>query len=303
MRKILKINGKDLEVLDKGTGSLPILILPGMGSSFDDWHEIIESLSGENRVIVFHRPGLGRSVIHNEKRTTEAVCREIIELLEALQVDGKVLLAGHSYGGLCAQHFVKLHPGRTAGLVLIDSTSVHLEELDKLHLPVMDEQASDEVWLARCREYAALDRVSLMEIVKPALTPKQLQLPASVQKELLEFQVNPGLYQAMASEIEHWKEDARRIRELGKLPELPLAVIGRDKEYSIERGVRGGLPEEEMIQFEEAWHNLIKEQALLAEGSTLVFADRASHSIHADRGGLVSGIIANLAKTIKQVKV
>ncbi|WP_409291396.1 alpha/beta fold hydrolase [Peribacillus sp. SCS-37] len=303
MRKLLPINEKNLEVMDKGTGSIPILILPGMASSFVDWLEIIECLSRENRVIVFHRPGLGRSVIHNEERTTEAVCREIIELLEALQVDGKVLLAGHSYGGLCAQHFVKLHPDRSAGLVLIDSTSVHFEELDKLHLPVMDEEANDEVWLARCREYAAMDRGRLMEKVKPALTPKQKLLPAGLQKELLEFQVNPGLYQAMASEIENWKEDARRIRELGKFPELPLAVIGRDKEYNIERGVRGGLPEEEMIQFEEAWHNLIKEQALLAESSILVFAERASHSIHVDRGGLISDVISNLAKSIRQVKV
>jgi hypothetical protein len=68
IKKLIKIKGKKMEVLLKGKIGSPIFILTGMGCSFDEWHEVTEQLSKMNRVIMFHRPGLGESEIGNNVR-------------------------------------------------------------------------------------------------------------------------------------------------------------------------------------------------------------------------------------------
>ena len=82
----------------------------GMGSSFEEWYEVTEVLSKTNKIIMFHRPGLGESEIGHENRTTFQTVQEITCLLSELEIAEPILLVGHSYGGLCAQHFAKLHP-------------------------------------------------------------------------------------------------------------------------------------------------------------------------------------------------
>ena len=124
--EFLTINHNKIEIFQKGKHGTPIIILTGMGCSFDEWYDVRESLSKSNRVIMFHRPGLGESEIRNEVRNTQAVVNEINEIMHLLGILEPILLVGHSYGGLCAQHFVKVHPKKVAGLVLVDSTSIIL---------------------------------------------------------------------------------------------------------------------------------------------------------------------------------
>ncbi|MDY0395696.1 alpha/beta fold hydrolase [Virgibacillus halophilus] len=123
---LIEINGSKIEVFQKGSNGTPIFILPGMGCSFDDWYEVTEHLCKTNKVILFHRQGLGESELGNEIRNTEATVEDLMSLMLYLKISEPVILAGHSYGGLCAQHFVKLYPHYTKGLVLVDATSVDL---------------------------------------------------------------------------------------------------------------------------------------------------------------------------------
>lgn len=264
-----------------------------MGCSFDEWHEITESLSKTNKVIMFHRPGLGESEIGNGIRNTETTAKELHELIHLLKLDFPVLLVGHSYGGLCAQHFAKLYPHFVAGIVLVDSTSVDLKELDELDLPVLNED-SDEVWMEKCQLYASMNSEKLRNIIKPVLTKKQKQLPNDLQQRIVDFQVNPSLYGAMYLEIKNWKDDAEIIKGLGFLKNVPLLIIGRDKDFNIRLGVEEGIPESEITLLEEKWHNLITDQANLSNESELIFAQNASHSIYLDRPEVIINSINNL---------
>lgn len=276
-----------MEILQKGKNGIPIIILTGMGCSFDEWHDVIETLSKSNRVIMFHRPGLGESEIQNEVRNTQAVVEEINELLLLLEIHEPVLLVGHSYGGLCAQHFVKEHPKKVAGVVLVDSTSVDLKVLDELDTPVLNEDSSDEIWLENCRTYSLMNEEELREIINPTLTKKQKLFPFDVQQRLIKFPVNPTLYKAMHCEISNWKQDADTIKNLGEFPNVPLIVIGRDKEHNVTLGIEDGLPEWELRIFEEKWQELITNQMNLSENSKLILAQQASHSIHIDRPDII----------------
>ncbi|SEN97849.1 Pimeloyl-ACP methyl ester carboxylesterase [Paenisporosarcina quisquiliarum] len=286
--EFLTIKNNKIEILRKGKNGTPIIILTGMGCSFDEWYDVIEPLSKSNRVIMFNRPGLGESEIRNEVRNTQAVVNEINELMLLLEILGPVLLVGHSYGGLCAQHFVKEHPKKVAGIVLVDSTSVDLKVLDELDTPVLNEGSTDEIWVEKCASYSLMNQEALREIIiNPTLSKKQKKLPFDVQQRLINFQINPSLYKAMHSEINNWKKDADTIKNLGEFPNVPLIVIGRDKEHNIRLGIEDGLPESELRLFEEKWQELIMNQVNLSQNSKLILAQEAGHSIHIDRPDII----------------
>lgn len=284
---IIKVKQKQIEVLSKGNQGKTIIILTGMGCSFDEWYNITETLSETNRVVMFHRPGLGESEIGNEVRNTEAVVNELLDLMSVLEITEPIILVGHSYGGLCAQHFAKSHPQKVAGIVLVDSTSVDLQELDELDLPVLDEDETDEVWLKKCKSYSSMEQEQLRKIVNPTLSEKLKSIPKEVQQRLLDFQIRPSLYKAMYCEISNWKQDAAFIKSLEMTLNIPLIVLGRDKELSIKLGAQGGLPEEELRTFEEKWQELIARQGNLSNNSKIVFVRSTSHSIHIDRPDII----------------
>jgi len=289
--QFVTVNSKKMEILELGNKGTPVVILTGMGYSFYEWYEVTKYLAQSNRVIMFHRPGLGLSEIGSEIRDTKAVVNELNTLLQELKIFEPILLVGHSYGGLCVQHYAKVFPENVAGMVLVDSTSVDLKELDELELPVIDEDESDEVWLKKCYSYSLMKQEELKELVNPSLTDKQKELPLDVQQQLINFQVNPSLYKAMYLEISNWKMDADVIRNLEDLVEI---VIGRDKEYNIKLGTMEGFPEREMRVLEDKWEELIMKQAKLSKNSVLIFAEESSHSIHIDRPDIIVTAIDNL---------
>ncbi|MEK5108787.1 alpha/beta hydrolase [Cytobacillus sp. FSL K6-0129] len=285
-----------MEILSKGNKGQTIIILTGMGCSFDEWYNITKVLSQTNRVVMFHRPGLGESEIRNgnETRNTQAVVNELLELLTVLEITEPIILVGHSYGGLCAQHFVKTHPQKVAGIVLVDSTSVDLQELDQLHLPVLDEDETDEDWLEKCNSYSSMEEEQLKRILNPTIPEELKSIPEEIQQRLLDFQIKPSLYKAMHSEISNWKQDAKIIKSLETTINVPLIVLGRDKEFNIKLGKQDGLPEGELIIFEEKWQELINRQVNLSNDSKIVFVRDASHSIHINRPGIIIQIISEI---------
>ena len=69
----------------------------------------------------------------------------------------------------------------------------------------------------------------------------------------------------MATEVTHWKTDATTDKKETRFPDLPLIVIGRDQRQAIAEGLQDGLPETEVRQLEETWHQLILRQANLTK--------------------------------------
>ncbi|WP_245639494.1 alpha/beta hydrolase [Viridibacillus arvi] len=287
IRQFLIINQKKIEILQKGEAGTPIIILTGMGCSFDEWYEVTESLSKTNRVIMFHRPGLGTSEIRDEVRNTQTVVNELSKMIQLLEISEPVILVGHSYCGLNVQHFVKEYPKKVAGIVLVDSTSVDLKDLDDLDLPVLNEGSTDEFWMEKCHAYSQMKSEELSKVIEPTLTEKQKLLPNDIQQRLINFQINPSLYKAMHSEISNWKKDGDIIKKLVCYPDIPLIVICRDKEHNIQLGTMDGLPESELRLFEEKWQELIMNQVNLTSNSKFIIAKEASHSIHFDRPDII----------------
>ncbi|MCT1577734.1 MULTISPECIES: alpha/beta hydrolase [Oceanobacillus] len=282
----------------KGSTGAPVVILTGMGCSFYEWHSVSESLCKTNRVLMYHRPGLGRSQLQDDNRNTRKAVQELFNLIECLDFKEPIILVGHSYGGLCAQHFLKKYPYLVGGLILVDSTSVDLHELDELDLPLLNKDSTDEIWIQKCMEYSTMSEDEIFHELQPSLTEKEKQLPTEIQRNILTFSLNPLLYKAMASEIRNWKYDAEHIKHLHNPKNTPLIVIGRDKQFNIQTGINDGSPKSELELFENTWHQLIIDQLSLSCHSELIIAENASHNVHLDRPDVIEKAVGKVVSQL-----
>ncbi|MBG0965830.1 alpha/beta hydrolase [Bacillus sp. SRB1LM] len=277
--KSVDVLRQNIEVYMKGTNKQTIVIQTGMTCSFYDWLPIIEKLSQQFTVVSYHRPGYGKSELGNDSRTTRQATKELHMLLQKLDIHDPIILIGHSYGGLCAQHFAMLHEDKLQALILVDSTSMNLHRLDELHLPISDQTDSDDMWLQKYNTYSKMDVDMLSNELKPML--------ASQSRQQIEFSTSPLLYKAAASELSEWKNCARSLKELYKTLKVPLIVIGRDPQHSIAQLIKGGMPIEEATQLEAMWQELIHEQVHLSIHSQYILAEHAGHGIENDRPDII----------------
>ncbi|MCC2484228.1 alpha/beta hydrolase [Bacillus pacificus] len=286
MYKLVEVLGQTIEVYMKGSSKQTVVIQTGMTCSFYDWLPIIEKLSQHFTVVSYHRPGYGKSELKNYSRTTLQVTKELHMLLQKLDIHEPIILIGHSYGGLCAQHFAMLHEDKLQALILVDSTSMNLHRLDELHLPISDQTDSDDMWLQKYNTYSKMDVDMLSNELKPIL--------ANQSRQYIEFSTSPTLYKATASELSTWKNCARSIKELYKTLEVPLIVIGRDPQYSITQLTEGGMQKEEATQLEAMWQELIHEQLQLSINSQYILAEHAGHGIENDRPDIIIEVVHSL---------
>ncbi|HDR4564773.1 alpha/beta hydrolase [Bacillus cereus] len=278
--------GQTIEVYMKGSSKQTVVIQTGMTCSFYDWLPIIEKLSQHFTVVSYHRPGYGKSELRNHSRTTLQTTKELHMLLQKLDIHEPIILIGHSYGGLCAQHFAMLYENKLQSLILVDSTSMNLHRLDELHLPISDQTDSDDMWLQKYNTYSKMDVDMLSNELKTML--------ADQSRQQIEFSTSPTLYKATASELSEWKNCARSIKELYKTLEVPLIVIGRDPQYSITQLTEGGMQKEEATQLEAMWQELIHEQLQLSINSQYILAEHAGHGIENDRPDIIIEAVHSL---------
>ncbi|MED3037457.1 alpha/beta hydrolase [Bacillus tropicus] len=274
-----------IEVYIRGCSKQTVVIQTGMTCSFYDWFPIIEKLSQHFTVVSYHRPGYGKSELGNHSRTTRQTTKELHMLLQKLDIHDPIILIGHSYGGLCAQHFAMLHEDKLQALILVDSTSMNLHRLDELHLPISNQTDSDDMWFQKYNTYSKMDVHMLSNELKHIL--------ANQSRQYIEFSTSPLLYKAAASELCEWKNCARSLKELYKILKVPLIVIGRDPQYFTQL-TEGGMPKEEATRLETMWQELIHEQLQLSIHSQYILAEHAGHGIENDRPDIIIEAIHSL---------
>ncbi|MFB7589122.1 alpha/beta fold hydrolase [Streptomyces sp. NPDC056169] len=130
----VRIGGVAHHVVVEGSG--PVCVLSaGLGLSWFDWDPVVPLLAPYRTVVRFDRPGHGLSAPASAPPTAAGEAARIASLLDALDawdapggLDAlgghqiPVTVVGHSLAGFHAEAFARLHPTRTAALVLVDSS-------------------------------------------------------------------------------------------------------------------------------------------------------------------------------------
>ncbi|MFE3731866.1 alpha/beta fold hydrolase, partial [Nocardia sp. NPDC059154] len=119
-----EIRGRKMRYVDVGVGS-PLLLVHGLGGSWQTWLENLPALSSRHRVIAVDLPGFGRSEPLTKPLTIDAFVESLTTLLDELGIKRAVVL-GHSMGGLVSMRLAMTHPDRVRRLILLSSGGVRL---------------------------------------------------------------------------------------------------------------------------------------------------------------------------------
>jgi pimeloyl-ACP methyl ester carboxylesterase len=101
----------------------PLLLIPGLGRTCRMWDTVVPELAESFTLIMPDNRGMGRSEPKRHAKTLADLAVDLIELLDALQLERAHVL-GISLGGMIAQYLAVQHPSRIDKLVLV-STAHH----------------------------------------------------------------------------------------------------------------------------------------------------------------------------------
>ncbi|WP_072805772.1 alpha/beta fold hydrolase [Rhodococcoides yunnanense] len=122
--KFVTVHGLRTHVVVRGGGPT-VVLCGGLGGNWFDWDDCVRILSAFHTVVVFDRPGFGLSqpFPHGQTPTVTAEADRILGVLDAVDLPGPAVVVGHSIAGFYAEAFARLHPGRTSGVLLLDSSA------------------------------------------------------------------------------------------------------------------------------------------------------------------------------------
>lgn len=121
------ISGISVHYKAAGEGPLTLLLLHGFAASTFSWEKVTRDLATGARVVAFDRPGFGIT-----ERPLPGSWRDAnpyalsgqadltVGLMDALGIE-RAVLVGHSAGGAVAVQVALAHPGRVAGMVLVNA--------------------------------------------------------------------------------------------------------------------------------------------------------------------------------------
>lgn len=119
----VKIDDINIGYDDLGEGNIPIIFLHGFPFDRTMWQPQMEFLSKSNRVIAYDIRGYGKSDSGTQKFTIDQFSNDLIEFMDALQID-KAVVCGLSMGGYILLNALASNPGRFKAVILSDTQCV-----------------------------------------------------------------------------------------------------------------------------------------------------------------------------------
>ena len=146
---LVDVGGRSIYLECRGMGSPTVVLVAGYRASARYWSDdllhpdaprrmVLPGVAESTRVCAYDRPGtyasigeedfVSRSDAVAQPRTAPEVVEELHALLQAAEVPGPYVLAGHSLGGFFARLYASTYPEEVVGLVLVDAYSELLED-------------------------------------------------------------------------------------------------------------------------------------------------------------------------------
>jgi pimeloyl-ACP methyl ester carboxylesterase len=114
------VDGRSVSMACKGTGAVPVVFLAGGDDAGTRWDDLVAALGPDVLTCVFDRPGVGASEPSLTPSTPRQIAKTLAAVLKQVHLGRRVVLVGHSIGGLNALVFGATHPKKVAGAVLLD---------------------------------------------------------------------------------------------------------------------------------------------------------------------------------------
>jgi len=168
--------GAPLYYRSVGSGTPAVLLSGGPGFTVDYMVPVGDCLPADYRRILFEQRGTGKSrppKLSPESMTLQAVVEDLEALRLHLKQD-RLLLVGHSWGGMLAMAYAAAHPDRVDRLILIGSGGPTLEFTewfgDNINMRLRPEDVeARSYWQAAAKNGVNADKAALEGV--RAITP------------------------------------------------------------------------------------------------------------------------------------
>jgi pimeloyl-ACP methyl ester carboxylesterase len=277
----------DLEYKIIGKDKAVLVIETGIGSSFYDWYSIVEDLKEDFTIVLYHRCGYGKSQDPKTSRTTKNIAEELNYLIDKIGIKDKFILMGHSFGGLCVQHYAKMYPYKLKGIMLLDSTSFNFKQLYMLDTPVMNSLIAIDKMVESNTNSSKKSKEELKQQNRNIISAYENRISDVDMKSVEEFFTSSTLHKTIADEFQNWDIDSNEIKSIPEFPNIPLIVIARDNKVTERGWVKYNIPEKEAILYEDEWRKLQIELSKLSDEGRVIIAENSDHEIYLDRPDIV----------------
>lgn len=288
-KKVRLPDGRNLHFVIKGEGEPTLVFQSGAGGPHTDWASVIDKLAQTTRVVAYDRAGYDWSD-PSSASDLESITRDLRDGLKLLEIDGPIVLVGHSIGGTYIRHYASSYPDRVVGMVFVDSS--HEEQRERMPPPMVERMDSISkrvqvgAFASRFGLLHALDSIGASPLASED-TPKRRRAMA----------VRSSSVRAYAKEISGLPEAFRQAREaavaLGDKPILVLSATVQDED-AMPPSIR-----EHVGEFKVVWNEMQAELAQLSGNSRHVPVAEAKHYVQVDRPDVVVDEIQAMIEAIR----
>jgi 3-oxoadipate enol-lactonase len=114
----IEVNGTALRYELSGAGAFTMVLIHEMGGTLESWDFVLPMLSAKRRVLRYDTRGAGLSEKVRGNLTIDTMVADLMALMDALGIAGKVGLVGTAVGGAVALHAAARFPQRIAAVAV-----------------------------------------------------------------------------------------------------------------------------------------------------------------------------------------
>lgn len=135
--RFVQTNGIRLHYVEEGTSGPTLVLLPGLTANAHSFDGLLAAgLADRFRVLALDLRGRGETDQPNSY-TLDDHADDVLGFLDALHID-RIVLGGHSFGGLLTYHLAAHHPDRVSQCIVIDAPAVIQPEVFEQIKPSLD---------------------------------------------------------------------------------------------------------------------------------------------------------------------
>jgi pimeloyl-ACP methyl ester carboxylesterase len=292
--RAVDIGGRSLNIYCWGEGSPAVVLDSGRGLPGYSWILVQPQIAKTTSACWYDRAGLGWSDPAPGSRSSDAVAKDLHQLLGQAGIPPPYVLVGHSMGGFNVRVYQRLYPDEVAGLVLVDARQEDMETR------VPDMPKSLEALCPRCPRWPlalaveALGYLGIWRLWSLAADPAPAEMTLEAWRTLTSLRTRP---QAMATAIREHSGQAndREMRAAGDLGRLPLLVLTAGRSFADSRRIRA----DRLATVQQDWIQIQGELARRSSRGRHIVVANSGHMIPYEAPQAVTEAVRDVVRTVR----
>jgi pimeloyl-ACP methyl ester carboxylesterase len=221
------IGGRSLNILCSGAGAPPVIFESGGQGPGLEWAAFQPEVATFTQACWYDRAGEGWSDLGPYPHTSNAIAKDLHELLKRAGVPAPYVLAGASFGGLNSRVYAGLYPDEVAGLVLIDSA--HEDELQRAPKFYLGRTSPRLLWHPLALAFQTAGFIGLVRLTSPALDKDPSQM--TPDEIIMALRQRPKSFVGDISTGIVLPESYSEAASVTRVGEFPLIVLTASKPF------------------------------------------------------------------------